>query len=109
MAWIADTPFGLLAPAAVSFLYVRDRTIPKLYVSLGIAFAFLLLAAMFAAGSARDLLLSWAAFFVLAFCIGIIVANSVAGVDSLVHQRVARTSNQPCLPLECWVRNARIS
>lgn len=97
-SWLTATPFGLLAPVAALFLYAPGRTVPLLNVTLVIAFAGSLLAAVFSAGGTRDLGLSWAAFSALALCIGAIVAAGVSA--STASSFISRFTDVASAPLK---------
>jgi hypothetical protein len=108
------TPFGLLAPGAALFLFVRRRAVWLLHATLVIAFVGSVLGASFYTDGMRDLASSWAAFFALALCIGAIVASDVSattpfhviklfsGVISatLEERSAAITSKSPLVPNE---------
>jgi PAS domain S-box-containing protein len=77
-AWLTKTPFGLLAPMAALFLFARGRTILLLHAASAAGLAASLLVAAFDAGAARDLAVTWAAFFAVALSVGIIVATGAS-------------------------------
>jgi PAS domain S-box-containing protein len=79
IAWMIETPFGLLAPAAALFLYARGRAASMLNAALVVTgFGLVVLAARFQTDDMRSLAWSWGAFCLLAFCIGAVVTRAAS-------------------------------
>ncbi|MDF2998196.1 MAG: hypothetical protein K0R27_3833 [Xanthobacteraceae bacterium] len=95
---LTTTPFGLLAPVAGQFLLARGRAIALLNMTLAIALAGSVLAAISYADGTRDFGLLWAAFFALALCIGAIVAASVSA--STASDFISRFTDLTGSPLD---------
>lgn len=72
---LIHTPLGLLAPIVALFLLVKGRTGLLLCIALAVGLFGSLLVAAFYEGGARDHAVMWAAFFALAFCIGMLVTT----------------------------------
>ena len=81
--WLADTPLGLLVPAAALFLYTHGRVASLVTGGLMLAFLGAVLFASFHGGEPRDPAWAWAAFFGAALCIGAIVTSAAS--TGLVH------------------------
>jgi PAS domain S-box-containing protein len=100
VCWLTATPFGLLAPVAALYLHAGGRAVVLLRLALGIAFAGAAIDAFVDANGMRDLMLSWAAFFVLALCIGEIVAAKSSGLvraDTVQAMRIIES-----MPAHTW-------
>jgi PAS domain S-box-containing protein len=74
VAWLSTVPFGLLAPIVALFVFARGRMASLTYAALAVGLAGALFIAAYQAGAARDLAVTWAAFFAIALCLGPIVA-----------------------------------
>jgi hypothetical protein len=99
-SWLTTTPFGLLAPGAAFFLFVRGRAAHVFYAALGVAFAGSMLTASLFADGMRDLALLWAAFFALALCIATIVAAGIpARTPSRIGKLVSDAIDAPLTPI----------
>jgi PAS domain S-box-containing protein len=100
VSWLMKIPFGLLAPMAALFLFARGRTTVLLHAASMIAMVGFLLAAAFYGGATQVLAVTWAAFFALALCIGVIAAIGASAplVDEAVH--AIRTIE--CMPVYTW-------
>jgi PAS domain S-box-containing protein len=97
VSWITATPFGLVAPVAAVFLFARGVAVAVLFSVLAIALAGLVIATSFNLGGFHELTLTWAGFFVVALCIGAIVAVSVIpGADD--HQTAIRHAAHKAAP-----------
>ncbi len=89
LTWLAKEPIGLLAVISALFLSARGRATLALYSILAIGLLGSLVIASAEMGVARDIAVSWAAFFATGFCIGALISTSVststhADVGSLV-------------------------
>ena len=100
---LIHTPFGLLAPIVALFLFASGRTGLLLHVVSATGLAGSLLVAAFYEGEARDFATMWAAFFVLAICIGALVATRTPaspGVEAMAAAIRSTTHEQaPSYPV----------
>ena len=105
VCWLTTTPFGLLAPVAALYLYAGGRAVMLLRAAWGIALAGAAIGASINANGTHDLMLSWAAFFALALCIGEIVAAKSSGsirADAVQAMRIIES-----MPAHTWSAKSR--
>jgi PAS domain S-box-containing protein len=97
---LTTTPFGLLAPIGALYLYAEGRAVLLLRAALAIAFIGTAIAAYSYADARHDLLLSWAAFFAVALCVGESVAAKASGslrADAVQAMRIIES-----MPAHTW-------
>jgi PAS domain S-box-containing protein len=100
VSWLTATPYGLLAPVAALLLHARGRAVSLLIAALAIAFAGAVLATSLYEGGTRDLATSWAAFFAVALCIGVIAVTGVSaspGPEAVQAKRIIES-----MPGHAW-------
>ena len=100
VCWLTTTPFGLLAPIAALYLYAEGRAVLLLRAALAVAFIGTAIAAYSYAEARHDLLLSWAAFFAVALCVGESVAAKASGslrADAVQAMRIIES-----MPAHTW-------
>lgn len=95
VSWLTMTPFGLLAPIAALCIFARGRAVLLIHVALAVGLAGALLVAASDAGGMRDVAQAWAALFVLALCIGVMLKSSEPASLGAEASTLARDETRP--------------
>lgn len=94
--WTTAAPFGLLAPLAALFLFVRGGATWMLHAAMSVGLVASVLVATLPTGYdgvVRDPGVAWATFFALALCIGAVVTTSAASASAARTVKVAASGS----------------
>ena len=95
VCWLAQTPFGLLAPVAALFLFARGHAMSLLCVASTLGLVGSLLIAALYAGATHDLAVMWAALFAVTLSIGALVATNASSLGADAEQAMRIIASMP--------------